>query len=516
MKTSVVFSTLLVIGCCLLFSQEANASGVYGYTSIDYDEASNTVDAYSETDLDGDLVYEYSAKITLTVTDQSANIIGSDSMVDTSTQGYAYVELTFSGVPDSTYTAVGAHKAVANLWSYDDGCVHRSCSILYWDDFNFSTFESDGIYQPWYYYFLSPFYNSFARHSPVITVGTTYDYDYVSTPGAPTLKISCTNASGYIDHTTKNAMLGATIPLTAVVVSGNGSGGAWQWQIDDTNSGANSASFNAVITSLGKHKVSVTYNASTGKGMASVTVNVIVPKITVTTTSASFSGTLLQPWVSQGSNCISLIDFGYYLHTGCPFAGAPGMDFDAYVDNQGAYISNVNESRLKIVQLAGTNTTRTNSASGACERLSTTGWMLDATDPYGAPADPATGPIENGSLPNIATNDSPAQPLATGYNYSVNDSFLTYLVYFTGTDAAPANQKAIGVIAWTWGGSTTYSVSGSPPHVAVAGSLSPTSNSKVFNATSLIPTNEGTGIVEYSPTTIQSFSANTANWHSCN
>jgi hypothetical protein len=188
MKTTALFPMLLAIVCCLLLAQEARAQAMTGYTSIDYYEDTNTVDAYSETDLDSDLVDDYSAKVSLTVVDQSSNIIANGSMVDTSYQGNAYVELLFSGTPDSTYTATGAHKVVANLWGYD-GCYYRSC-IFYWDNFNFTSFESQGIYQPWYYYFLSPGFQQFGRRSPVIAPGTTYDEDSVATPGSLTVTMS--------------------------------------------------------------------------------------------------------------------------------------------------------------------------------------------------------------------------------------------------------------------------------------------------------------------------------------
>jgi hypothetical protein len=61
---------LLTLGaaCCLMLSREAAAKDVDGYTSIEYDEFTNTVQAYSETSIDYDLMDQYNVMVILRVT----------------------------------------------------------------------------------------------------------------------------------------------------------------------------------------------------------------------------------------------------------------------------------------------------------------------------------------------------------------------------------------------------------------------------------------------------------------
>jgi len=82
--------------------------------------------------------------------------------------------------PDSTYTAVGFHKAIADLWDYQPSYPYH---IFYYDNYNFSSFQNQGIYAPWYYYFLSPGFQPIQRNTAPIPVGSTYDLDSVSTSG---------------------------------------------------------------------------------------------------------------------------------------------------------------------------------------------------------------------------------------------------------------------------------------------------------------------------------------------
>src|SRR5437879_3497729 len=102
-------------------SVETRAQAVTGYTSIDYDPDTDTLDAYSETDLDWDLVGDYSAYVSLSVIDDNTGYsISWQSARDYYDNGYISVESFIYGTtPGDTYTALGAHRAYAEFWDYD-------------------------------------------------------------------------------------------------------------------------------------------------------------------------------------------------------------------------------------------------------------------------------------------------------------------------------------------------------------------------------------------------------------
>lgn len=87
----------------------------------------------------------------------------------------------YGTTPGSTYTAVGFHKAIADLWDYQPSYPYHT---FYYDNYNFSSFQNQGIYAPWYYYFLSPGFQPIQRNTAPIPVGSTYDLDSVSTSGS--------------------------------------------------------------------------------------------------------------------------------------------------------------------------------------------------------------------------------------------------------------------------------------------------------------------------------------------
>ncbi len=147
MRTPITLSTLLVLFCCLGVAVETRAQAVTGYTEIDYYADTDTLDAYSETDMDEDLIGEYDAYVSLTIRDGNFSVVASGSEED-QWNGVASVELFYSGTtPDTTYTARGFHKPIADMWDYD---------------------------YAWPYQTYAP-----------ISVGSTYDSDSVSTPAGP-------------------------------------------------------------------------------------------------------------------------------------------------------------------------------------------------------------------------------------------------------------------------------------------------------------------------------------------
>jgi hypothetical protein len=109
---------MVIAFICLLTSAATAQATIYGYTFIDYDEETNTVMAYSETELDYSLVGEYQAYVALTVTKSSGGVAASGSTYDTHGNGLAVIEREFAGEPDTTYTAIGNHRAKLDLWDY--------------------------------------------------------------------------------------------------------------------------------------------------------------------------------------------------------------------------------------------------------------------------------------------------------------------------------------------------------------------------------------------------------------
>ncbi|MFL6212898.1 MAG: hypothetical protein ACJ74J_03290 [Blastocatellia bacterium] len=177
MKPSRLPLLLLAAACCFLFASETRAQGVYGYTSLDYDDGSGIVTAYSETDLDYDVWGDYDAYVSLNVVDDYGSVVASGSAKDMYGEGFISLTLQFTGSADVTYTARGLHKAYVNYYDYDyeDFYPYRRY-IYYWDTWHFSYFEGQNIYQPWYYYFFSPGYSPFSRRTRYVPLGTTTDY----------------------------------------------------------------------------------------------------------------------------------------------------------------------------------------------------------------------------------------------------------------------------------------------------------------------------------------------------
>jgi len=175
MKHSTLFRFVITFAFVCLITASAAAqeigSGISGYTSIDYDEETNTVMAYSETNLNYDLMGDYRGEVWLTVTKNSGVYVANGSMLDNG-DGYAGIVLQFAGEPGETYTAVGNHRARLQMWDYVDTFPYER---YYYDNWYFTSFEAQNIYQPWYYYFGSPGNYIYRRSSDIVSVGRTYD-----------------------------------------------------------------------------------------------------------------------------------------------------------------------------------------------------------------------------------------------------------------------------------------------------------------------------------------------------
>lgn len=176
----IITAAIVLLFGLFFFAREARAQTIGGYTSIDWDAATNTVDAYSETDEDYEVQSAYGAYVSLTVRDQNGNLMGWDTASDDGTYGYAVVEVQFSGTPNTTYFAWGLHKAYAEQYDYNYDYNQVYGTIFYYDYYYFSSFESQGIIEPYYFAFLGPG-PTVTRPSPQIILGGTNDEASVTT-----------------------------------------------------------------------------------------------------------------------------------------------------------------------------------------------------------------------------------------------------------------------------------------------------------------------------------------------
>jgi hypothetical protein len=210
MKASTLFAALLVMVGYLLFAQNSSAQDttsprIDSFTTIDYDDATDIVTAYSETDLtDYDLYCDYEAYVSLGVTDDSGITVayGSDRDYD-DVFGFASVTLQFQGNPETTYTARGIHKAYAVLyddyWDYDYYPYRHIYD--YYDSYYFSYFGGFGIYEPWWYSFYSPGYRYFTNRNRAMNLGTTYDSAFVTIRAAHPTNFRQTSVNALSDGT---------------------------------------------------------------------------------------------------------------------------------------------------------------------------------------------------------------------------------------------------------------------------------------------------------------------------
>lgn len=80
-------ASLILVAMLFLAAHTQAQNQVSGYTSIDYDPFTNTVDAYSETDEDYDVNLGYTAYVILYVYDQNGSVMGHEVGSDDGTFG---------------------------------------------------------------------------------------------------------------------------------------------------------------------------------------------------------------------------------------------------------------------------------------------------------------------------------------------------------------------------------------------------------------------------------------------
>ncbi len=176
MRNSILSRLIIsvVLLCLMTITAAAQGSGVgaNGYTSIEYDEATNTVTAYSETDVDYELSGYYQTSVQLIVSKSTGGVAASGSAQDNSVFGYAEVVLSFAGEVNTTYTATGWHNTFVTLYDYYNYYPYQE---FYHDEYYLSYFQGQGIYEPWFHFFESPGYQQVEIQTNFVKLGKTYD-----------------------------------------------------------------------------------------------------------------------------------------------------------------------------------------------------------------------------------------------------------------------------------------------------------------------------------------------------
>ncbi len=115
---------------------------------------------------------DYQASVYLTVRNDYGIVVASGSATDDYGDGFASIELNFTGAADTTYTATAIHRGIATLYDYDYDPPHNQ--IFYFDNWYFTPFEAQNVYEPWQYFFASPGYRTYTRRTERINLGSTY------------------------------------------------------------------------------------------------------------------------------------------------------------------------------------------------------------------------------------------------------------------------------------------------------------------------------------------------------
>jgi hypothetical protein len=166
----------------------------------------------------------------MSVYDQNWNRVNNQIYTDQDTTGFGWaaVDVQFTPTSGNTYTAFGDHTAVADLSDYYDFYPYQP---FWYDDYYLSYFESQGISQPYYYYFISPFLEQVERDHPDIDVGSTYDAASISfdAPNVSFVRATIGNVSADFDAF-NNATIDAT--RTGVPICGDNQGKEFTLTVD--------------------------------------------------------------------------------------------------------------------------------------------------------------------------------------------------------------------------------------------------------------------------------------------
>lgn len=346
MKRANLIVAPLAVLCCLLFAGDARAQAVDGYTSIEYDETSGIVTAYSETTVDYDLMYDYQAYVLLTVTDSYGTVKASRSARDTYDSGFIAVVAQFYGDPDTTYTARGAHRGYAQLYNYDydfNYYPYRQ-TYYYYDYWWFGFYEGQGISRPWYYTWFNNGFREVTRRTRLIPLGTTFDYASVTTPGE--LKVTMSGAQVVKD--------GESAQFSVTVEGGTATNYEWSARWPSRVGNNPSVSFNpatgsASTTATGKwfanpnQECSPSASPSDGYYNPKYTIKCMVTFSNGKKKSAETTLTVNAYWNPGGSVAPATV------------TGGPTIDFDTsrqlwYVVNSGTLARNLQPAVIHVPQ----------------------------------------------------------------------------------------------------------------------------------------------------------------------
>jgi hypothetical protein len=178
-KLLLPFAAALLLCFPALSQDMGGGDGVTGFTTIDYDPDSNTVTAYSETDLDYNSLPYYHPNITLSVHDQNGTYNYTwDCTYSGDNETYAGESCDWSGSPDYTNTATGRHSATLIVIVNHRVCYNPPCGspppTEYLDEADFGYYSGLDLDNP----FGDTYMDNFALVDTTAedeTLGETYD-----------------------------------------------------------------------------------------------------------------------------------------------------------------------------------------------------------------------------------------------------------------------------------------------------------------------------------------------------
>lgn len=428
MRLSKSFVILLALACLLIFTQETSAQAIRGYTSCDYDDSTNTITVYSETRTDYELGPYYEGFVHLKVYKDGV-LIDSQYDYDGGT-GFSFLLLQYPATPGSTYVAKGYHSANSYLYDYDE---FNPSILYYYDNWGFGRFESQNVYQPWYYTFLSDVFQNRLRSEQEIPLGATHSSDVAQ---VPPLGVEIMLDGLKVTGLTRDVVVGQRINLSLQAEPSGATVSNVQWTVPGTrvanyiangttgtvtplsNLNTSSISFYWVDGASGRQ---VTLSCKVNGTPFTKTVKFNVKRPTAQVTTATGAVNISSAWGG-----------GTSLHFGVP--QKLGIIFTHNV----TYPSGLTGT-LAWIQLAKLNRKRQLVVNSSWEKLVEVG--LDGSFPYP-------------SASSNSANDSPRSPLDnTLLKKSADDSFEMWLLF------KPSGATSIWVplrkVSWSWSGVAT-------------------------------------------------------------
>jgi len=173
MKSSTLAACLFAFVGCLLFSQEAKAQNVWGYSSIHYDNSTHYVTATSTTELDYWVQEYYKARVNSVVKDETGANIVSGYATDNLQSGTISVTLQRFNTTAEEFEVTGTHFGIAVLYDYSSGAVR------YRDYFDFTSM-ADFAYNFFSNYGFLGLGPERRTANSLTEVGKTHSYDQTS------------------------------------------------------------------------------------------------------------------------------------------------------------------------------------------------------------------------------------------------------------------------------------------------------------------------------------------------